>query len=221
MTTTNAAEGLDVLASKLFSAVVADALDAVHLPAQTMRPDIRPIHPAMRLMGRARTMRVEAVSRQPRRPYEQLISAMDALGQGDVIVASVAGGPPCALWGGLLSTAALAAGARGIVIDGCIRDSDEIIQLGFPAFVAGFSPADSLGRVDVTERDAPLECGGVVVQPGDLILADFDGVVVIPAEHEPEVIQRALAKVAGESDVRAELSAGMKMSAAFEKYGIL
>ena len=72
-------------------------------------------------------------------------------------------------------------GCRGVVLDGPTRDSPAIRTMGFPVFHVGFHPADSLGRLDVVAHNVPIECGGVLVNPGDLILADHDGVVVVPA----------------------------------------
>jgi regulator of RNase E activity RraA len=93
--------------------------------------------------------------------------------------------------------------------------------MGFPVFHVGFHPADSLGRVEVVAHNVPVACGGVLIHPGDLVLADHDGVVAVPAAMAEEVLGRAEEKVGGENKVREALAAGMTTTAAFAKYGIL
>ena len=107
-------------------------------------------------------------------------------------------------WGELLSTAARYRGCRGVVIDGYTRDTRAIIAMGFPVFCRGIHPADSLGRLDVAAHDVPIHCGGVLVGPGDLILADDDGVVAIPQA----VAEQALDARRRESPWRKSGSAG-------------
>ena len=103
---------------------------------------------------------------------------MDALEPGDVMVVSTCRG---SYWGELLATASRLRGARGIVVDAYTRDTLALIEMGFPTFAAGIHCADSLGRIDVDGFDVPVSCGGVDVVPGDLVLGDHDGVVVVPA----------------------------------------
>jgi 4-hydroxy-4-methyl-2-oxoglutarate aldolase len=124
-------------------------------------------------------------------------------------------------WGELLSTAANFRGCRGVVLDGPTRDSGAIRAMGFPVFHVGFHPADSLGRLDVVAHNVPIESGGVLVYPGDLILADHDGVVVLPHAAADETLRLAEEKVSGENLVRKALAGGMSTTEAFKKYGIL
>ena len=91
----------------------------------------------------------------------------------------------------------------------------------FPTFVAGISCYDSLGRIDVDAVGVPIECGGVRVEQGDLVLADFDGVVVVPAAVADEVISLAEDKVSGENLVRSKLAEGMPVWDAFRTYGVI
>src|SRR6185312_15677466 len=99
---------------------------------------------------------------------------------GEVAVIGTAQSTRNAPWGELLSTAAKARGARGAVVDGLVRDIGKMEELGFPVFAAGIKPVDSMGRGIVTAYNVPVECGEVLVHPGDFVFADFDGVVVIP-----------------------------------------
>jgi len=121
----------------------------------------------------------------------------------------------------ILSTAANYRGCRGVILDGPTRDSVAIRKLGFPMFHVGFHPADSLGRLDVVAHNIPIQCGGVLVYPGDLVLADHDGVVVVPFSKAEETLQLAEEKVRGENLVRKALAEGMPTTEAFAKFGIL
>src|SRR5438105_11524686 len=124
-------------------------------------------------------------------------------------------------WGELLSTAARYRGCRGVVIDGFTRDTRAIADMGFPVFCRGVHPADSLGRLDVLAHNVPIVCGGVTVLPGDLVLADHDGVVVLPQAVAEQALQAAEEKVRGENLVRQKLAEGMSATEAFRRYGVL
>jgi regulator of RNase E activity RraA len=124
-------------------------------------------------------------------------------------------------WGELLSTAARARGARGAVIDGLIRDIRKIEQLGFPVFATGMKPVDSQGRGMVMAYNTPVECGEVLVQPGDLVCADDDGIVVVPARAVENVVRMATIKVSRENHSREELKQGAFLRDVYKKYGVL
>jgi regulator of RNase E activity RraA len=93
--------------------------------------------------------------------------------------------------------------------------------LGFPVYCTGFKPVDSKGRGLVIDYDCPVEAGGVVVYPGDIIFADRDGVVVIPQAVVEKVVEMAIAKVTGENNSRRELLEGKLLRDVYEKYGVL
>jgi regulator of RNase E activity RraA len=150
--------------------------------------------------------------------YKGELEAVDALESGDVMVVSTCHG---CYWGELLATASRFRGARGIVADAYTRDTLALIEMAFPTFVAGISPEDSLGRIDVDAIGIPVECGGVTVHPGDLVLADHDGVVVVPSAVAEQVVTRAEEKVAGENLVREKLAEGMPVLEAFRTYGVI
>ncbi len=208
---------IDRLAA-LYSPVVADVLDRLGFRNQCLRADIRPLDPSQRFAGVARTLRCVAVDSVPPEPYNGEMEAVDGLTPGDVLIVSRG---EWSFWGELLSTAATYRGCRGIVIDGYTRDTSAILELGFPVFCRGIHPADSLGRLDVDAVDVPIDCGGVRVCAGDLILADRDGVVVLPRVTADEAIANAEEKVRGENLVRLKLAEGMPVAEAFRRYGIL
>lgn len=212
----------DLLAEKLYSAVVSDILDTIGLPDQVIRTDLRPVVDGdWVLVGRLRPTRAVAVDERPEKPYAKLLEMIDSLQPGDVLFIDAGGRNSSGLFGGLLATAVRAAGGRGAVIDGGTRDVRELNRLGFPTITRGLCPADSLGRDEVVTIDEPVECGGVTITSGDLVVGDADGLVVVPQDVEERVISLALEKVSGENHVRRELANGMKASVAFERYGIL
>jgi 4-hydroxy-4-methyl-2-oxoglutarate aldolase len=211
------------LASRLYAAVVSDALDSLGSTDHFVGPRVRPVGALRRpLIGPAATARSVSVSTPPERPYATLLEAMDKLEDGDVLVVAGSDGETrSAIFGGLLATAARARGAAGCIVGGAVRDSAELERLQFPTFASSYSPADSYGRDEVVEYGRPIRCGDATIRPGDLLVADHDGVVVVPAELEEEVLRRALAKIDGEGNMRAELADGLPIGEAFAKYGIL
>jgi regulator of RNase E activity RraA len=126
-----------------------------------------------------------------------------------------------AIFGGLLATTVQVAGGRGVIVDGYVRDAKEIEGMQMPTFTRGLSPLDSFGRDEVVEVDGPVTIAGVLVHPGDLVLADYDGIVFVPARVEGEVLEAAFLKVGGEGRVRQALRSGMSATEAFAKFGIL
>lgn len=123
--------------------------------------------------------------------------------------------------GGLLSVAARARGIIGVVTDGLTRDLTAITELEFPIHAAGTSPADSAGRQDFVAQGSSIEIGGTPVTPGDWIVADELGAVVVPAHTVDRVIELGEQKQRGESVVKAELEAGDDIGDVFRRHGIL
>lgn len=107
------------------------------------------------------------------------------------------------------------------MVDGLVRDVGKIEELGFPLLASGIKPVDSMGRGVVTAYNVPVECGEVLVNPGDLVFADIDGVVVIPRANVQEILQSALNKASRENSSRAELKNGAYLRDVYQKYGVL
>jgi regulator of RNase E activity RraA len=206
---------------QLYTAVISDALDELGYRNQALREFIRPLSADDRFAGWARTLAYADVYHIPPAPYAMEIEAIDSILPGEVVVASTAGSLQNAPWGELLSTAARARGARGAVIDGLVRDVKKIQGMGFPVFARGIKPVDSKGRGTIIDYNVPVECAGARVSPGDLIVADYDGVIAVPAEVLPNVIQIASEKVAKENGSRTELMRGAYLRDVFAKYGVL
>lgn len=205
----------------LYVAVVCDVLDALGHPNQALPSDLRPLTPNFRLAGRAFTALAHAVDAVPAEPYKLEIEAVDRMKSGDVLVAGCGSDRTCGFWGELLTTACLYKGVRGVVMDACTRDVWKIKDLEFPVFGIGYHPGDSKGRMDIYELETPVTFGPVVVQRGDYILGDEDGLVAIPAKIAEETVRLASEKVSGENVARNDLANGVPMGEVFRRYGIL
>lgn len=214
---------IETIRTKLFTSVLSDTLDSLGYMGQAMSPAIRPLDEEKVLVGRARTgLYMEVFHVDPgENPYLLEMRLIDELQPGEVPVFACRGSPRIAPWGELLSTACLARGAAGAVMDGLVRDIRAIRKLGFPVFHGGIGPLDSKGRGKIMAIDVPIECAGVRIASGDLIFGDADGVVCIPRAIEEDVISAALQKVEGEDRTREALARGEKLSEVFARYGIL
>jgi regulator of RNase E activity RraA len=202
---------------------VCDILDDLGFRDRAMHHRLRPLDPQnSTIVGRARTFRwMETNYVVDNDPYGLEIDAMDSLGPGDVAVHSSDASFTNAPWGELMSTLALRNGAAGCVCDGLIRDCRQIIDMQFPVFHVGIRPVDSKGRGRVMGYDLPVRCGEVLVNPGELIFADFDGVVVVPIEVEDRVLALAGDKIDKENLTRRELLQGRSLREVFDEYGVL
>lgn len=205
----------------LYPAVVADVLNTLGYRNQTLVSHIRPLTPCLKVAGVVFSARAETVSEIPAEPYKLEIAAIEAMQRGQVLVVDVADDRTCGFWGELLTTACQYKGIAGVVMSACTRDMWKIRELDFPVFGIGYHPADSKGRADIVETNAPITIGGVKTRSGDLILGDEDGVVIIPQEVREDALRLAHEKVSGENTVREELAKGMPMGEAFARYGIL
>lgn len=211
---------LDALAAVTYSAVFSDICDAMGLREQTVSPGMLPLGGGGTLVGWARTALSVPVEAPPERHYGGEIDFIDSLRPDDVAVVDCSG-RPAAAWGELFSTAAKGRGARGVVVDGLIRDRRKIMELGFPVYGRGHRPTDSLGRVSIVEVDGTVRLGGVPVASGDLIVADEDGIVVVPRQHARRAVDLAIAKAATESKARDLLLAGGTLAAVWERFRVL
>jgi len=214
-------ELLENIEKVFYTAVLADALDELGQHDRAMREYLRPLAPEMKFAGYARTILCQDTFYTPSDPYALEIEAIDSLLPGEVAVVSTGESKRNAPWGELLSTASRARGARGAVIDGLVRDVRAIQDLGFPVFTAGIKPVDSKGRGIVVDYNVPVQCGGIVVTPGDLIVGDFDGIVAIPADLIDETVKLAREKISKENYSRKDLLAGAYLAEVYAKYGVL
>lgn len=218
-------ELFDFIRRSLYVPAVCDALDSLGLRRQAMHQRLRPLLPdraACGFVGRARTFRwMETDYVVAEDPYGLEIEAMDSLRPGDVVVHSTDHEGTNAPWGELMTTVARRIGAVGCVCDSQVRDCNRIIEMGFPVYCAGIRPLDSMGRGRVMAYDVPVMCGEVLVRPGELVFADFDGIVVVPRDAEREALRLAAEKAGKESASRKAILGGRSLRDVYDTYGVL
>jgi 4-hydroxy-4-methyl-2-oxoglutarate aldolase len=167
-----------------------------------MAARISPLAPGMTICGQARTVTVMAGDNSAAHV------AIGMAGRGDVLVIDGRGHLETAIWGGIMTRAAMVRGISGVVLDGALRDASEIRELGFPAFAAGICPAGpSKGFGGVI--DGMISCGGCPVEPGDIVLGDDDGIAVVPLARRAEIHALSLQRIDLEIEINAETRAGI------------
>ncbi len=209
------------LRERLYTAVVCDALDSVGFRNQSPRVAFATQTSSDVLLGRCKTTLWVEMAHEDADPYALELKAVDSCQPDDVLIAAAAGSMRSGIWGELLTTAAKNQGCIGAIIDGAVRDVAQISSLNFPTFARGVCVYDSQNRQRVVDVDVIVEIDGVAFAPGDLVIADVDGVAVIPQPVEQEVLRLAWAKVHDEDEVRDAIRGGMKATGAFKKYGVL
>ena len=186
----------------------------------SVNPGIKPLAPGVRILGPAFTVICH--------PQDNLMlhKALQLAQPGDVLVTSTSGHFHAGYWGGLMATSAMTKGIAGLAIDGCVRDSAEIVQMGFPVFSRGTcirgTTKGVLGKIN-----HPLLFGEVVVHPGDLVLGDDDGMVVIPQAEIEKVLEASNRRVEAEKVKAGKLRQGIssvelnKLDPVFESLGLV
>lgn len=196
------------------SCVVADSMERDGV----MHSSIKPIFPC-RFVGPALTVKLFP---------GDLVDCLDALAvaqAGDVIVVSAGGETETSVWGGLMAGLCKQKGVTGAIVDGAIRDIDEIRDLQFPIFSRAVVPRSThspySGRLEPIELNVPVSCGGVLVHPGDLVLADEIGVVVIPLEEAEGILRRAQQQAEKEEATRQWIRSGKTLAEILQAFGRL
>ena len=213
-------ELFELVRDRLFTPVLGDILDREGRWHQFLPQPIKPIAAAHRVIGRAFPVQIADVAGPQRKPFGRLTEALDAIQPGDVYLAT-GGAMNCAAWGEILTATARTRGGVGAVIDGFHRDTPRVLEQNWPVFSRGSFAQDAGVRSSVIDFRCTVEIGSVLVEPGDLVFGDIDGVLVIPRAIEGHIIEMALEKVAGEKVVRKEIEAGSTSTAVFDRYGIL
>ena len=203
----------------IYTAALADILDARGLRDQTLPPAIRPLAPEMKLAGPAFT-----ASGRPAEVADydaalrKVLTMLGEVPAGHVAV--YACGQDVSAHLGELSVTSLAArGVAGCVLDGGCRDVRFVLDEGFPVFSRFVTPEDSTWRWELTATQEPVTIGSVLVRPGDWVVGDDDGVVVVPHEIAEAVLAEAEEKVATENEIRQAVREGMLPLDAYERYG--
>jgi 4-hydroxy-4-methyl-2-oxoglutarate aldolase len=201
---------------KLDTCAVSDGMDRLGLMGATY--GIRPMWPCPKIVGRAVTMKIKPVGLDKAKHHLGTLP-IDAAQSGDVIVIDNGGRPDTSCWGGLLALAAKTKGISGVVIDGACRDIDESRDVGFPVYARGAVPMTARGRVMQETYNQEIEFAGVQVHPGDLVIADGSGVVIIPRSKEEEIVRAAEAVAATEARMAEGIRQGMSVLEVLEKLG--
>src|SRR5260370_23590001 len=178
----------------LRSALGGDEIDAVGRRTQCRGSGILPLQSYVVLVGRAFTVSAIPADHPANPPYVGLLKALGEIKAGEVFISPTGRSNRAAVWGELVSAACVARGVVGLVTDGLIRDVARVRQLEFPVFSRGHLPYDVNGRLEVVDQGNVVDIDGVRIAPGDLVIADDDGVVIGRADIEAEVLERAFVK---------------------------
>lgn len=205
----------------MYSAVLCDALDSIGFTNQSPRVALHQLTSDTMIVGRCRTTLWVDMFHQDPQPYDLELKAVDSCQPDDVLIAAAGGSLRSGIWGELLTTAVMNRGCVGAIVDGAIRDIGKIRKLRFPVVARGSCVYDSKNRQRVVDCDVAVEIDGVVFSPGDLVVADEDGIVVVPQRVEAQTLSLAWEKVHSENEVRAAIGSGMTAVRAFEKFGVL
>ena len=183
--------------AKIPPAIASDCMNR----SQVMAARIKPLAPGTRLAGQARTVACMVGDNSA------IHAAIRLVGPGEVLVIAAGGHADTALWGGLLTRAALARGLAGVVLDGAARDIAEIREAGLPCFAAAAVPAGPHKGFGGT-IDGVIACASCTVAPGDIVLGDDDGIAVVPLGRADTVLADCRAKLAQEEDALERLRQG-------------
>jgi regulator of RNase E activity RraA len=212
---------LAMMRQSFTAAVVCDALDQEGFRHQSPRVPFRSLTVPGVLVGRCKTTLWADMAHHDPMPYELELKAVDSCRSDDVLIAAAGGSVRSGVWGELLSTAARNSGCVGVVVDGAVRDVERIREMAFPVFARATIVYDSKDRQRVIDLDVPVDIDGVKFSPGDLVIADADGVVVVPRAAEAAIVRRAWEKIHAENLVRDAIRGGMKATEAFATFGVL
>lgn len=204
---------------KLYTGAVADILDEKGYRRQCLGKDLRPILPQQRAAGFAFPALGEATADVSYDCRPEILKFLGAIPADSVVVFDPGQEKVCAAWGEFMALVARNQGCRGIVVDGPIRDTEMIVQVGFQIFGTGFWPVSSVGRWRPIHCGQPIVMHGVEVRPGDFVLGDIDGVVIVPRPLVEEVLLAAEECYRAERSMKDELRAGKTMGEVFAKYG--
>ncbi len=200
---------------RLSTTNLSDAMDKLALRGAVI--GIRPMFAAERLVGRAVTIKITAAGMTKSKTHLG-IEAIACAEPGDVITIDNHGDPTNNCWGEVLSCAAKVKGVSGVVVDGAARDLDICQEMGFPVFARTAVPITARGRIMQEAFNCMIRLGDVQVRPGDVIVADVNGVVAIPVEKLDDVVREAEVLMDLEEKMKADLLAGMDVLEVDRKY---
>lgn len=193
---------------KLYTGAVNDVLREMLLPNQGLPPGIMPLRDEMVVCGEAFT--VKAV-KDPTMggELEIRVKLLDDLRPGHLVVWNANGDDHASHWGGVMTRAAISRGCRGAIIDGGIRDTKDILEQGFPIWYRYRTSNGALSHTKIVAYQVPVFVGDLIIRPGDIILADIDGAVLIPRKIAVAVLKRAEQIEQNEDEIKEWVEAGL------------
>ena len=208
----------DIVSSKMSASLISDCVEAVGHKPTTMSSGLVPFYAEQfrTFVGPAHTCQVRRTDEWIE--IDRLLETVDATPSGSIVVVGVDEFVPGALWGGLMSTRVSMRGGIAAIVDGGVRDLKQISDLGFPVFASFTSPLDIRGRAEVVAHSVPVECRGVTVNPGDIVVADLDGVVVVPRSIEGSVLAAFLKRIEAETLTEEELLNGSSAQDVYRRH---
>jgi 4-hydroxy-4-methyl-2-oxoglutarate aldolase len=208
--------------ARIATAAITDVLDELGLARQTLPASLQPLTPDMRVSGYAFTARGRPHRGAPRERDATLRKFLGMLGAvpADSVLVLAAHDMVAAHFGELSAEALRARGVRGAVIDGATRDAATIARLRFATFVRYRTPQDSVPRWRVTDWGQPITIGGVRIALGDMLVADLDGIVVIPRRLAHDVLLKCEQLLASENKVRTAIKRGTSPLDAYQTFGV-
>ncbi len=204
---------------RLYTGAVADILDEKGFRRQCLGKELRPILPERRAAGFAFPALGEATDDVGYDCRPDILKFLSAIPADSLVVFDPGQEKVCAAWGEFMALVARNRGCRGVVVDGPIRDTEMIVQAQFQIFGTGLWPVSSVGRWRPVYSGRPIVMHSVEIRPGDLVLGDIDGVVVVPRPLVEEVLLAAEECYQAERSMKEELRAGKTMEEVFAKYG--
>ncbi len=202
-------------AARFSTTNISDALDSLSLKSGIC--GILPLFVCPKIFGPAVTLRITAFGLTPSKSHLG-IEAITASQKGDIIVIDNGGRKDVSCWGEILSYGAKIKGVEGVVIDGAFRDIDDIRKTGFSVYARAVVPVTARKRIMGLETNTIIQCGGVQVRPGDFVMADGSGVVIIPMEKIEEVLNKAETLFNKEQAMIKELQKGIPIAEVDQKY---
>ncbi len=208
---------------KLYTALIYDSMEAYGMPGRSMESGVYPLTVDMKVAGPAFTVRRKSTPESDPYTHNIRLGLMKSMCQGCILLSDVQGNRNCGQFGEITATAMRAHGCCGAVIDGSTRDSNYLINMGFPTFCRFRNPVEGLGRSMITEYMIPIFVNGIDgqirVDPGDFIFGDNDGVVIVPQKDTVRVLEQAETWFENEKKSREAMAAGMDPFEVYNKFG--
>ena len=211
---------------RIYMPAVCDAMYHLGIEEQVLPSSLRPLHPEQRIVGEAFTL--EGRDIVPRVGWEEGIQRMrpylemfEQLTPDSVLVHTTPEPATAGHFGELTGNSAKTRGCQGVILDGNVRDIEGLREAGFQVFYRDLSPLNGIGRWEMISMQQPVTIGGVTVASGDIVHAEFDGILVVPREHAVAVLEKAEQIAGGEGRVREEQIEGGTPWSSFMKHGYI